>query len=218
MSSFRGFPLEAVEFLRELEENNDRDWFKANRARYEEHLRGPAAALGEDLADLGRAHLFRPWNDTRFRPGPPLKEHVGLALGYEGAGGYYVELSLDGLLIAAGLHDPAPDQVERLRQAVDAERSSCALERAIARACDAGLELNEPDLVRSPRGYAPDHPRAALLRRRRLTVAARHELAGWMQRPGAGARIRAELEAAAPLVRWLREHVGPTQRAAARGR
>lgn len=38
VSTFRGFPPKAIEFLRELEENNDRDWFKANRARYDEHL------------------------------------------------------------------------------------------------------------------------------------------------------------------------------------
>ena len=109
------WPPDALEFLRDLEDNNDRDWFKANRARYEEHLRAAAAALGEDLSDLGRPRLFRPWNDTRFRPGPPIKEQVGLAIGYEGAGGFYVELSLDGLLVAAGLHNPTPDQVERLR-------------------------------------------------------------------------------------------------------
>jgi uncharacterized protein (DUF2461 family) len=123
MSAFQGFPPEAIEFLRELEANNDRDWFKTNRARYDEHLIAPAKALGEDLADLGRPHLFRPWNDTRFRPGPPIKEHVGLAIGYEGAGGFYVELSLDGLMVAAGLHNPAPDQVDRLPPRRSRERS-----------------------------------------------------------------------------------------------
>jgi hypothetical protein len=55
-----------------------------------------------------------------------------------------------------------------------------------------------------------------LLRRRRVTVARRHELGAWLHKPRAGARIRTELEAAAPLVRWLREHVGATQRATAR--
>src|SRR5438874_4633061 len=218
MAAFRGFPPEAIEFLRELEDNNDRDWFKTNRSRYEDHLRAPAVALGADLAELGQPRLFRPWNDTRFRPGPPLKEHIGLAIGYEGAGGFYVELSLDGLLVAAGLHNPTPDQVERLRAAVDSPRSAAALTRAIARARAARLELNEPDLVRTPRGYSPDHPRAELLRRRRLTVARRHELGSWVQRPKAGARIRAQLDAAAPLVRWLRERVGPPQHAAAASR
>jgi uncharacterized protein (TIGR02453 family) len=216
VSKFHGFPSEAVEFLRELEDNNDRDWFKANRARYDEQLVAPATALGEDLVELGRPRLFRPWNDTRFRPGPPIKEHVGLAIGYEGAGGFYVEFSLDGLLVAAGLHNPAPDQVDRLRRAVDVSRTAAALTRAIGRARDAGLELNEPDLVRAPRGYPADHPRLDLLRRRRLTVARRHELGPWLHEPRAGVRIRTELDAAAPLVRWLREHVGATQRATAR--
>jgi len=218
MAAFRGFPADAIEFLRELEDNNDREWFKANRARYEEHLRAPAAALGDDLSALGRPRLFRPWNDTRFRPGPPLKEHIGLAIGYEGAGGFYVELSLDGLLVAAGLHNPTPDQVERLRAAVDSGRSAATLTRAISLARGAGLELNEPDLVRTPRGYSPDHPRAELLRHRRLTLARRHELGSWVQRPQAGARIRAQLDAAAPLVRWLRERVGPPQHAAGASR
>jgi len=216
MPAFRGFPPEAIEFLRELEANNDRDWFKANRARYDEHVVAPTVALGEDLADFGRPHLFRPWNDTRFHAAPPIKEHVGLAVGYEGAGGFYVELSLDGLLVAAGLHNPASDQVERFRRAVDAPPTAASLAKAIRRAEDAGLELNEPDLVRGPRGYPADHARMDLLRRRRLTVARRHDLGAWLHRPAAGPRIREALDSATPLVRWLRTHVGPSERSAAR--
>ena len=212
MVSFKGFPAEALEFLTELEANNDRDWFKANRARYDEVLVGPATALGEDLSDLGRPKLFRPWNDTRFHAAPPIKEHVGLAIGYEGAGGFYVELSLDGLLVAGGLHNPAPDQVERIRRGVDGSRTAGALTKAIRQAEAAGLELNEPDLVRGPRGYPADHPRQELLRRRRLIVAKRQRTGRWLERPAAGRRIREQLEAGAPLVRWLRGHVGPSTR------
>jgi uncharacterized protein (TIGR02453 family) len=211
-TSFRGFPPEALEFLRELEADNDRDWFKANRARYDDHLVAPAQALADDLAHLGRPHLFRPWNDTRFHPGPPIKEHLGMTLGYEGGGGYYVELSLDGLLLGAGLYHPAPDQLDRLRRGIDGARTAASLTRAIARAGKAGLEMTGPDLVRGPRGYPADHPRMELLRRRRMTVFRRHELRAWLHRPEAGTRIREALDAATPLVRWLREHVGPTQR------
>lgn len=218
MTGFRGFPRGGLDFLRELEADNDREWFKANRARYDELLVAPARALGEELeaAGFGRAHLFRPWNDTRFHPGPPIKEHLGLAVGYEGAGGFYVELSLDGLLIAAGLHNPAPDQLARLRRLIDDGRSAAPLAKAIAAAEAGGLRLNEPELVRAPRGYPADHPRIELLRRRALTVSQRHRLAGWIHRPTAGARIRGQLDAAAPLVRWLRERVGPTERPRAR--
>lgn len=210
MGSFKGFPREALGFLEELEANNDGDWFRANRDRYEHLLAEPARALGEELADLGRPHLFRPWNNMRFHRGPPLKEHVGLAVGYEGAGGYYVELSLDGLLVAGGLHRPARDQLERIRRAVDGERSSGDLRAAVERARRAGLSLNEPELSRAPRGYPADHPRLELLRRRRLIVAQRHPLAGWLHQAAAMTRIRTQLEAATPLVSWLREHVGPS--------
>jgi uncharacterized protein (TIGR02453 family) len=216
MAAFKGFPAEAVEFLTELEANNDRDWFKANRTRYDEVLVAPATALGEDLSSFGRPKLFRPWNDTRFHAAPPIKEHVGLAIGYEGAGGFYVELSLDGLLIAGGLHNPASDQVERMRGAIDKPRVAAALTKAIGVAEAAGLEINEPDLVRGPRGFSPDHPHLDLLRRRRLIVAKRLEVGRWLERPAAGKRIRDQLDAATPLVRWLRTHVGPSERGTAR--
>lgn len=38
MSEFRGFPPEAIEFLRELEAHDDREWFKVNRLRHEQYL------------------------------------------------------------------------------------------------------------------------------------------------------------------------------------
>lgn len=213
MAGFRGFPPGAIDFLRELEANNEREWFKANRARYDELLVAPARALGADLGpDFGRPHLFRPWNDTRFHPGPPIKEQLGLAIGYEGGGGFYVELSLDGLFVAAGLHNPAPDQVERIRRLVADARTAAPLTRAIATAQAAGLRLGEPELRRAPRGYPLDHPRIELLRHRALTVSRRHPLARWIHGAGAGRRIRGELEAARPLVSWLRERVGPTER------
>ena len=60
------WPPQALEFLRELEDNNDRDWFKANRARYDDHLRAPGQALAESLADLGGVRFFRRYNDARF--------------------------------------------------------------------------------------------------------------------------------------------------------
>jgi uncharacterized protein (TIGR02453 family) len=211
MPVFTGWPKGALTFLADLEANNDRDWFKANRARYDELCAEPALALGADLADLGTAKLFRPWNDTRFRPGPPIKEHIGLAIGYEGAGGWYVQLALDGLLVAAGLHAPKPDQVARLRAAIDDGRKAAGLTRALAVARATGLTLNEPDLLRVPRGFDADHPRAELLRRRSLTVSRTMPPAAWLHGSKAYERIREPLEAAAPLVKWLRRHVGPPQ-------
>ena len=209
------WPPEALEFLRDLEANNDRDWFKANRSRYDDYLLEPARALAEQLGHLGEAHFFRPYNDTRFHMRPPIKEQLGVAIGYGGGGGFYFELSLDGLLVAAGMHEPASDQLERYRQSIDDGRRARAFEKAIATAEGGGLAMPPPQLKRAPRGYSPDHPRIDRLRRKAITVSARHELEPWLHKPACDKRVRKELEAGRPLVDWLQRHVGPSQRSRA---
>lgn len=206
------WPRQALEFLRDLEANNDRGWFKDNRERYDEHLIAPAKALAEQLTHLGEPHYFRPYNDTRFHARPPIKEQVGVAIGYGGAGGFYFELSLDGLLVAAGMHSPASDQLDRFRAAVDDGRRANGFERALAKATAAGLELPPFELKRAPRGYPQNHPRIDLLRLKQLAVYKRHPLRRWLHTRECDKRVRAELDSARPLVAWLAENVGPTTR------
>ena len=208
------WPPEALEFLRELEDNNDSAWFRANRRRYDEQLVAPARELADKLTDLGRPHFFRPYNNLRFRPGPPIKEQLGVAIGYGAAGGFYFELSLDGLLVAAGLHRPAPDQLERFRAAMDDDRRARGYERGLATARRAGLATGELELKRAPRGYPMDHPRIDHLRRRQLTVSRRHALEPWLHETACDERIHSELRAARPLVKWLAETIGPSTRPA----
>ncbi|CAN5254117.1 DUF2461 domain-containing protein [soil metagenome] len=200
----------ALEFLRDLEDNNDRGWFKANRSRYDDHLVAPGRALAASVGHLGTAKFFRPYNDARFHNRPPIKEQLGIAIGYGGAGGYYVELSLDGLLLGAGLHHPATDQLERFRAAIDDGRRAAAFERAVAQAGEEGMTLVEPQLKRAPRGYGVDHTRVERLRLKNLTVFARHPLEPWLHDDRCRERIREQLDATHEFVTWLGKHVGPS--------
>jgi uncharacterized protein (TIGR02453 family) len=203
---------EALQFLRELEENNDRDWFKANRARYEQDLVAPAKELATSLSDLGEPHFFRPFRDTRFRPGPPIKEELGVVIMAAGCGAYYFQLSLDGLLVAGGVHMPAADQLERYRSAIVDERRAEGFERAVRAAAAAGLVSAEPALKRAPRGYPADHPRLDLLRLKSLTVSKRHQLTPWLHTAGCDEAVRSELHATRPLLEWLAANVGASTR------
>jgi uncharacterized protein (TIGR02453 family) len=142
---------------------------------------------------------------------PPIKEQLGVAIGYGGAGGYYVELSLDGLLVGAGLHHPASDQLARFRQAIDDGRRAAAFERATKKAAAEGLALVEPELKRAPRGYPQDHPRIDRLRLKNITVFKRRPVGPWLHRAKAADQIATQLDAARPLVAWLANHVGPPQ-------
>lgn len=207
------WPPEALEFLRDLEDNNDSQWFRANRRRYDEYLVTPARELAEKLSDLGSPRFFRPYNNLRFRPGPPIKENLGVAIGYGATGGYYFDLSLDGLVVAAGLYQPASDQLERFRAAIDDDRKARGFERGLATARRGGLTPGEPELKRAPRGYPMGHPRIDRLQMRQLTVSCRHPLEPWLHEPTCDERIRSALIAARPMVKWLAETVGPSTRA-----
>ena len=207
------WPPEALEFLRDLEDNNDSQWFRANRRRYDEYLVAPAREFAEKLSDLGSPRFFRPYNNLRFRPGPPIKENLGVAIGYGATGGYYFDLSLDGLLVAAGLYQPASDQLERFRAAINDDRRARGFERSLATARRGGLAPGEPELKRAPRGYPMDHPRIDRLRMRQLTVSCRHPLEPWLHEPSCDERVRSALIAARPMVKWLAETVGPSTRA-----
>jgi uncharacterized protein (DUF2461 family) len=143
-----------------------------------------------------------------------INEHLGVAIGRWDPGGYYVELSLDGLLVAAGLYQPDSAQLGRFRAAIDDRRRAAAFERALKVATAAGLNLAEPGLKRAPRGYRPDHPRIDRLRLKQLTVSRRHPLEPWLHEPACDELIRSELDAARPLVAWLGKHVGPSGLAA----
>src|SRR3954454_2061885 len=187
------WPPEALEFLRDLEDNNDRDWFRANRERYDAHLLEPARALAESLRHLGAPRFSPPYNAPLSHARPPIKEQLGMAIGYGAGGGYYVELSLDGLLVGAGLHHPSAPQLDAFRRALDDGRRAAAFERALARS---ELELVEPELKRAPKGWSPDHPRIERLRLKNLTVSRRHDLAPWLHTPDCAERQRSPLAAA----------------------
>ena len=73
--AFSGFHPEAIQFLADLAENNDRAWFQPRKTEYERLLKEPmealVAALGERLAHRGiplradpRRSIFRIHRDT----------------------------------------------------------------------------------------------------------------------------------------------------------
>ena len=90
--AFDGFPKKGVEFLRQLSEHNDREWFSQHKDEYNEYLLAPArdfvTALGERLRKISPGiiadprtdrSIFRINRDTRFaKDKSPYKTHLGI--------------------------------------------------------------------------------------------------------------------------------------------
>ena len=170
------FTTQTFNFLDELTINNRRDWFEANKARYEALVREPALDFIEAMApELARfaprfradarkvgGSLMRVYRDTRFsRNKTPYKTNIGIQFRHDlgkdvHAPGFYVHIAPEECFLGVGCWHPEPDALKKLRDCV-AEMPDRW--RAV---CDdpgftAGWQLVGESLSRPPRGYDPQH-------------------------------------------------------------
>jgi uncharacterized protein (TIGR02453 family) len=208
-------------FLEELAEHNERAWFKANRRRYEECVQEPALAFITDFAPhLGRitphltaearpvgGSLFRIQRDTRFaRDKTPYKTNVGISFRHAQsadvhAPGYYLHLEPGETFAACGMWHPSGGELARVRDAIatDPDGWAAAAHRG---PFAASFKLDGDSLVRPPRGYDPEHPMIADLKRKDfLGVATLSEAT--VLGPGFVEEYARLCRDAAPLMRFL---------------
>jgi uncharacterized protein (TIGR02453 family) len=209
---FKGFGTGAIGFLRELEANNTRDWWHANKRRYEDEVRMPLEHLLSELADeFGEAKVFRPNRDTRFsKDKSPYKTWAAASVP-RGSGGFYLSLSTEGLHVAGGGYRLARDQLARYRDAVAGDRAGKQLEKILAdlrrRKATTG---GHGELKTAPRGYTADHPRIDLLRLDGITGGWVHAPGPWLHTRQAATKVRNGWRALVPLCDWLDANVGPS--------
>lgn len=206
--AFRGWPSEALEFYEGLEADNSKTYWEAHRTVYEDQVRAPMVALLADLEpEFGPAKIFRPYRDVRFSADKtPYKTAIAASLERGG----YIHLSAQGLSAGNGMYHMEADQLTRYRAAVHDDASGATLEKLVAEAARAGIEIVGHDrLKRTPRGYAAEHPRADLLRHKGIVAWKSWPVAPWLGTAAAKKRIVEFLRATIPLKDWLATHVGP---------
>ncbi len=211
--SFRGFGAEAVDWFEGLERDNSKAYFEANRATFEDAVRGPFEDLLDDLTHEfgGEPHVFRQHRDIRFsKDKSPYKTRTYGVLHNRGGTALYASVSAQGLYAGTGYYRMANDQLERYRDAVLDDPRGEALAGALAEVERAGLEIGEPALKTAPRGMPRDHPRVGLLRYKSLIAGRRLDAGPALTTRKALDHVAATWRAARPLTGWLDEHVGPS--------
>jgi uncharacterized protein (TIGR02453 family) len=213
MTRFEGFSPKVRKWFQGLEADNSREYFQANRDVYDHSIRGEIEALLAELSDKfgGEVKMFRQNRDIRFsRDKSPYKLNTyGVVYGSGIAShGLYASISARGLVAGSGYHMMARDQLDRYRDAVADAKRGPHLERALTKADKAGLELWGESLATAPRGYAKDHERIELLRRKSLSLGATLELGSGIGRADGLRFVTQTWKAAAPVTGWLDEHVG----------
>ena len=204
-----GFPEEALVFYEGLEADNTKAYWTDHKQVYDRAVRAPLDALLADLApEFGPAKVFRPYRDVRFsKDKTPYKTHAAAVVEQDGS--LYVQLGADGLFVGGGFWHTERDQVLRLRDAVDDDRSGRQLQSVLDGLV--GWELMGERLKRLPKPYSPDHPRADLLLHKSLAAGLRLEPDEWLHTPECRERVAAAWRQVQPLNAWLAQHVGPTR-------
>jgi uncharacterized protein (TIGR02453 family) len=211
---FTGFPPEALDFFVELEGNNERPWWQANKGRFESSVAEPMRALLDQLEpEFGSFKIFRMNRDVRFSADKsPYKTAQAAVSHSDGATSSYVQISATGLYAGGGMYHMASDQLERFRRAVADDARGADLETALAAARGARLDIAaaEPPLVTAPRGWPKDHPRIALLRMRGLITGRELGSPAWLHTRRAASEVAKVWRGGAAVNAWLGVNVGPS--------
>lgn len=215
---FPGFRPEALAFLRDLREHNDREWFRPRKAVYDDELLWPARCLVAEVAgEAARTGLpltadpmkgiFRIYRDTRFSKNKaPYKTHVGLVWTRSGhkddEGALYVHVEPGASFLGAGFWAPEAPLLRRWRERLAGDPAGWLA--AVAEVEAAGLTVGGySSLRRMPRGYESfaDSDVAEALRWKGAVATQKVDDAD-VQRPDFGAQVVAFARAALPLLDW----------------
>lgn len=223
-SSFSGFPPQTLEFLTGLSKNNNKAWFEAHRAQYDEAFVGAGkafvSAVGPGLEAIApninaepkiNGSIFRINRDIRFsKDKTPYKDHLDMWF-WEGdrkaaLTGFFVRFAPKAIYVGAGCHGMDGDGVKRFRSALGSPKAAAALAKAASAVEKAGYTLEGAHYKRPPKGIdtAPATERFLLFN---SLHAGTEEPVSAMSKAGVVDLCLTHWTAIAPLHRWLGDHV-----------
>ena len=191
----RHFSPAVFKFLNELEQNNEKSWWDANKDRYISVIREPALEFINDfdshLKKLSHhftadsrtvgGSLMRPYRDVRFsKDKTPYKTNVAVHFRHEAgkdihAPGFYLHLEPKACFAGVGLWHPETAIARQIRQAINDDPAGW--KRAVkGKAFSDVWSITQDDdemLKRVPKELDPDHPYADDLRMKSFIAGAR---------------------------------------------
>jgi len=215
------FSRKTFDFLRDLAENNDREWFKSNKDRYEEDVKGPALEFIQDFSPYLKAlsphfradprgnggSLFRIYRDTRFaKDKSPYKTYTGIQFRHERAKdahapGFYLHLEPKQCFVGLGIWHPDGQTLKKLREGL-AEDPKGWKKAVSGPSFKKLLALSGDSLVRPPRGFDPEHPLIEDLKRKDFIAVASLTMKQVTQ-PGFIKEYASFCKAGKPLISFL---------------
>ncbi len=174
-------------FLESLTQNNNREWFAANKSLYLKAHSEFEALMSQIIngvndfdKSIGIIHakdcIFRLYRDVRFSHNKePYKTNFGGFIVKNGRkspnGGYYLHLDLEESFIGGGIHMPMPDALKAIRNEIYFNGDEFyKIITAPAFKSMFGALSSEDKLKKPPKGFDPEFQYIDLLKYKSYTV------------------------------------------------
>lgn len=174
------FPSSGFEFLKELENNNNREWFVANKETFDATFKDVKAFfknIHDQMAkkdSIEKFHVHRIYRDVRFsKDKTPYKTYFGLHLGRKKPhlrGGYYISIEPGKSFVGGGFWEPDKDDLNRIRKEIELDDSEFRKVLSAPKFVNTFGELKGEELKTAPRGFDKEHHAIDLLRKKQFLV------------------------------------------------
>lgn len=175
-----GIDVSTIKFLKDLEKNNNREWFQSNKDKYEntlQNIKEVSAEVKEKLSKkdlIEDAKVFRIYRDVRFsKDKAPYKNNLGVHFTRATKklrGGYYLHIQPGESFAGGGFWAPSPEDLKRIRD-------EFAFDTKTIRKITSGKTfvkyfgtLGGDELKTAPSGYDRNHPGIDLIRKKQFVV------------------------------------------------
>ncbi|TDE14674.1 DUF2461 domain-containing protein [Dyadobacter psychrotolerans] len=171
-------PASSLDFLELLKENNNRDWFNANKEDFlqqQTYIENFAGTLLNELSkhDLietqsGKKSLHRIYRDTRFS-----KEKIPYKTNWSGSfsratkqlrGGYYFHIQPGNSFVAGGFMEPNAEDLKRVRDDISFDAGPLRKILKSKSFVETFGKLRGEQVKTAPKGFASSHEAIELLR------------------------------------------------------
>lgn len=179
---------DTLKFLKDLKDNNNKEWFQDNKSRYEDAkgdfeefigvLIQNIAKFDPPIAELiPKKTIFRIYRDVRFsKDKSPYKLNLGAHLAANRSkvhdrAGYYIQIQPGNSFLAGGAYDPGNPWITQIRTEIDYNTkefkkliNSASFKKYFG-------EISGEKLKTAPKGFPKDHPELELLKYKSYLVA-----------------------------------------------
>lgn len=177
MTINKAFSKDLLNFLKEIKENNQREWFNEHKVEYkklESDAQQNLNTLFEALKthdDVDKVKMFRIYRDVRFSKNKaPYKTHFSGSFRRkkpELRGGYYLHIQPNNeSFIAVGFWEPSKEDLMRIRKELEMDDEEI---RSIINAKDfkaIWADFTGEELKTAPRGFDKEHKAMDLIRKK----------------------------------------------------